>query len=121
MNKSTFWYETKAGAFFWNVPALYVSPEIANLYSSFPVREDMQSITPATIAKPLSKYNRLIPECVTCQLFATKIVSIIRWDETPIVPHINNPTPIIVFSNPIPAFQIPKKDYRIMLYLNFSI
>ena len=59
-------------------PALYVSPEIANLYSSFPVREDMQSITPATIAKPLSKYNRLIPECVTCQLFATKIVSIIR-------------------------------------------
>ena len=69
---------TRGGNIYNDAPALYVSPEIANLYLSFPVREDMQSIPPATIAKPLSKYNRLIPECVTCQLFATKIVSIIR-------------------------------------------
>ena len=49
------------------------------------------------MAPPLTPSTKFSPLCVMFQPFATKIVSIILYDETPIVPEIIKPVPTIVF------------------------
>lgn len=69
----------------------------------------------------LSPNNKFNPPCAICQSLAVKIVSIIRCVETPIVPEIISPIPIIAFFKMMTSYPQDPDLSPLLYHIKFVV